>query len=152
MIFMIFSISDLVLKSVLLSTGNNLITKSRHRSRSARVMEVVHVVRGWRWNFPKVFTPSTHILWLTPPCFSRVANKGGYQNTGRRRRKFSGVFRSFAVGNRPETIDFEQKSCSADLYFKNFSPAALLKPPKSSILVKSPPQAEKNLGLRPTFG
>ena len=88
-----------------------------------------------------------------PPCFSRVANKGGgNQNIGRRRRKISGVFRSFAVGNRPETIDFEQKSCSADLYFKIFSPAALLKPPKSSILVKSPPQAEKILGLRPTFG
>ena len=46
MIFMIFSISDLVLKSVLLSTGNNLITKSRHRSRSASVMAVV--VGGWR--------------------------------------------------------------------------------------------------------
>ena len=89
---------------------------------------------------------------LTPPCFSRVANKGGVKpKIGRRRRKFFGIFRSFAVGNRPETIDFEQKSCSAVLYFKNFSPAALSKPPRSFILVKSPPQAKIFLGLRPTF-
>ena len=66
MIFLIFSISDLVAKSVLLLTHAILNTNSRHRSRNVIVMAVV--VAGWRSNFAKTFIPWVqHFLKVSAP-------------------------------------------------------------------------------------
>ena len=94
-------------------------------------------INPYRWIKPP--------LELTPLVFPRSETRGVLiQKSGRRPGKFGDLV-WFPHWKTFRNVGFRSIFWFYEHWFQNFSPAALLKLPKYSILIKSPPQAKKIL-------